>query len=724
MILATPAAMLAAISSLARRGILVKGGVHLERLARVDCIAFDKTGTLTLGRPELVEVVTFNSHGEAELLSWAAGLESHSEHLLARAIRAAAEERGLPSAPVEAVQRHTGLGLQGSVKLHRGVPLEIAVGSARFLRQHGIELDAEQQKRLQTAAEEGAVAVLLACDNAPAGALIFRDTPRPEAARAVHRLQHLGIRKTVLLTGDNPSSAQRVARAVGISDFYGDLLPQEKLARLQEMKHQGFSVAMVGDGVNDSPSLAAADVGIAMGDTGTDIAAEAAGVVLIGEGGLDRIAELIRTSRRAVKTIQDNILWFGFVVNLSAVLAAFAGYLSPVVAAVVHQCSSFLVLMNSLRLLGPETPLFVSRLRRRLEIIRNSSAPALFRWFSFFTTEAQRARRDWRKVLPSAAALAGALWLLSGVAIISPDETGIVQRFGRVLDRPLAPGPHWLLPWPVERLHRVRTARVNSIEIGFRIVQGDGENAEPAAYEWNIQHRQGRYLRQPEEALLLTGDEYLVEVNAIAQYSVMDPRLFLFKADNLPEMLRAICERALRHVVGFMTLDQVLALDRSGVERVSASLAAEEILRLGLGVRLLSFNLQDVHPALEVVGSFRDVGSALEEKNRMINEAQAYANERVPLARGEGRKRVIEADTYRLRRVARGTGEAERFNLEYDAYRSAPQATRTRLYLETVEVALADKVKYILDQKSGRRKMLLLRDSVFNFGDLEKAVKK
>jgi Cu+-exporting ATPase len=719
MVLATPAAVLASISALARRGIIVKGGIHLERLAQVNCVAFDKTGTLTLGRPELVEIVPFDDYRGNDLLAFAASIESHSEHLLAQAIRDAANRQHVVPCHADAVQRYPGLGMEGTLQAGH-----VLVGSARFLQQKGVAFSDAQREALGRYAGEGSIAILIGVQNRLAGALILRDAVRPESARAIHQLQHLGIHKTVLLTGDHAQAAQRVARAVGISEVYADLLPEEKLARLQELKQRNYTVAMVGDGVNDSPSLAAADVGIAMGDTGTDIAAEAAGVVLMGSGGLDRLAELIRASRRTLKTIQDNILWFGLIVNLTAVLAAFAGYLSAIAAAVVHQCSSFLVLMNSLKLLQKRSvnllPHHVSHrlaeARKRLDasIRRPVRFAAVSQW-------ARRHRKEW---LRAAAVGLPALYLLSGVAVIRSDEIGIVQRFGRVSEHPLLPGLRYVLPWPVERLHRIRPARVNSLEIGFRIASDPAARMEPAAYEWNIQHRQGGYIRRPDEALMLTGDEYLVEVNAIVQYSIRDPKRYLFALDNLQGALRAVCEGSLRYVVGFMSLDQVLALDRDEVERLAAQMTEQEASRLNLGVQVLSFNLQDVHPALEVVGSFREVAGALEEKNRMINQAQAYANERLPLARGESQKRQIEAEAYRMRRVNRGTGEAQRFNLQYDAYRTAPQTTRTRLYLEAVEAALGDKSKYILDQRSGRRKMMLIRDSIFNFADLEKAVKK
>ncbi len=730
MVLATPAAVLASVSALARRGIIVKGGAQLEKVAQVDCVAFDKTGTLTRGRPELVEVQCFDDFQESQVLSWAASLEFYSEHLLGRAIRVGAEEKGLSLGHAQDVKRHAGLGMEGSVAAlvegETGDQVEasrVLVGSARFLEQKGFSLSEEQQSVLDQAAAAGSIPVLVANGDRLAGVLILKDLPRPEASKTLHQLHHLGIHKSLLLTGDNQNSANQIAKMVGISEVAANLLPEEKLARLEEVKREGFTVAMVGDGVNDSPSLAAADVGVAMGDTGTDIAAEASGVILVGDGGLDRLSVLIETSRKTVKTIQDNILWFGFAFNLVAVVAAFLGYLTAVAAAVVHQGSSFLVLMNSLKLLE-------SRPRSLLPHRAQHALHDFQHWWadywhpsSLLDQLAHWAGHHRQPLLRFFFVAALALYVVSGVAVIRPAQIGVVERFGRMLETTLSPGLHYVFPWPAERLHRINPSRVNSLQFGFRLSETDSEEGEPTAYEWNIQHRQGRYVRREEEAVMLTGDEYLVEVNAVVHYFISQPRQFLVRTVDFENTLRFLCEGALRYVVATMTLDQVLALDRLQIESTAREMVRSELDYLGLGVEIQSLNLQDVHPALEVVDVFRSVAGALEEKSRMINEAQAYANERVPLARGAAQKRLIDAESYRFRRVHRALGESQRFSLQYDAYLGSPQTTRTRVYLEAVEQGLAGKRKYILDPGAGRRKIMLFQDSVFNFTDLEGAVR-
>ena len=730
MVLATPAAVLASVSALARRGIIVKGGVQLEKMAQVDCVAFDKTGTLTRGRPELTEVQSFDDFPESQVLAWAASLEFHSEHLLGRAIRSGAEERGLSLNPAQEVKRHAGLGMEGRVVASGKVGSEeqteadhILVGSSRFLQQMGFSVSEEQQAVLDQAAAAGSIPVLVANGDRLAGVLVLKDLPRPEASETLHQLLHLGIHKSFLLTGDNENSARQIAKTVGISEVSANLLPEEKLTRLEELKREGYTVAMVGDGVNDSPSLAAADVGVAMGDTGTDIAAEASGVILVGDGGLDRLSVLIETSRKTVKTIQDNILWFGFAFNLVAVVAAFLGYLTAVAAAVVHQGSSFLVLMNSLKLLE----------RRPRNLLPHRAQHALHdfqHWWadhwpptSLLAHVLHWAGHHRQPLLKVVSAAAVALYVLSGVKVLLPDQIGVVERFGKMLETTLSPGLHYVFPWPAERLYRVNPNRVNSLQLGFRLSETDSEEGEPTAYEWNIQHRQGRYIRREEEAVMLTGDEYLVEVNAVVHYSISQPRQFLVRTVDFENTLRFLCEGALRYVVSTMTLDQVLALDRVQIESTAREMVRSELDYLGLGVEIQSLNLQDVHPALEVVDAFRGVAGALEEKSRMINEAHGYANERVPLARGAAQKRVIDAESYRFRRVQRAMGESQRFKLQYEAYSRSPRTTRTRVYLEAVEEGLAGKRKYILAPGAGRRKMMLFQDSVFSFKDLEGAVR-
>lgn len=353
MVLATPAAVLASVSFLARHGVVVKGGTELEKLAGVNCLALDKTGTVTRGRPEVVDILTFADRRADEILAWAASLETHSEHIVASAIRSYAATEKIELPRLEQVQRHSGLGMEG-VSTDSGS--RILFGSARFMTERGLTLPTNVSTAQKALTSQGTISILIALDGRVVGTVVLQDAPRPEVRETLIQVRRLGIARTLLLTGDNEQTARHIAETVGIDEYHANLLPEEKVEQIEETRRHGHTVAMVGDGVNDSPSLAAADVGIAMGDTGTDIAADAAGIVLMGEDGLARLPLLMRTSQRALGIIKGNILWFGLVANLVAVIAAFAGILSAVAAAVVHQVTSLLVLMSSLRLLRDSSP--------------------------------------------------------------------------------------------------------------------------------------------------------------------------------------------------------------------------------------------------------------------------------------------------------------------------------------------------------------------------------
>ena len=727
MVLATPAAVLASVSAMARRGVVVKGGVYLERLSEVDCVAFDKTGTLTQGHPELIDVIQFDGYSPAQILTWAASLERYSDHILARAIRRSAEGKGLVLEPVENVTSHTGLGVEGTlspVASSQGAPSRdrIRVGSARYLESQGLTLHRKGESVVQEITSQGGIAVLVAREEQICGVLVLRDLPRPGARKALQQLHRLNIQKTLILTGDHLNSAQQVAQAVGIDEVHASLLPEEKLDRLKELSRQGYKVAMVGDGINDSPALALAHVGVAMGDTGTDIAADAAGVVLMDEDSLDRLPYVIEKSRKTVKKIRENILWFGFAFNFAAVLAAFTGYLSAVAAAMVHQASSLVVLLSSLSLLERGVLQWlphrvqhaIEALEGYVQAIRSPRVglSAIVEWL----------QANQKAVVRTAAAVVPLLYVLSGVRMLAPDQIGIVERFGRVLKTELEPGLHYLYPWPVDRLYRLRPEEVQSIELGFRFIEANENEVGPPAYEWNIQHRDGRYRREPDEALMLTGDEYLVEINAVVHYSIQEPTLFLFRTDAIESVLRAVSEGVLRREVASIALDRALALDRKQLEEATATELRRSLADLKLGVQIHSVLLQDVHPALVVVGAFREVASALEEKSQLINEAQGYANERLPLARGESQERLLQAIAGRFSKIVGAEGEAQRFSMRLEQYRKAPRTTRVRLYLETVEKTLQGKTKYILDHNSGRRKIMLLENSVFDVGNLESSL--
>jgi len=372
LVISTPAAILSAIANGARRGILFKGGAHLEEAARLEVIAFDKTGTLTMGKPAVTDVTIVPLTATAQaavsgavrrdqeniLLALAAAVESKSEHPLARAIVETARHRGLDIPAATQFVGTTGQGVRAHVAFMGGI--EIAIGSLRYFdgfRLHGLEQAMCEMERLQY---EGKTAVLVAKLRMDAslpqafvlGVIAIADVLRPSAAQVVERLHQLGIRRVVMLTGDNERVARAVARQAGLDEFHADLLPEDKVAlikRLRGGKGRPRHVAMVGDGVNDAPALASASLGIAMGAAGTDVALETADVVLMSDD-LRQIGYAIALSRQARRIIIQNLL-FAIAVIAILVTAALGLQLPLPLGVVGHEGSTVIVVLNGLRLL-------------------------------------------------------------------------------------------------------------------------------------------------------------------------------------------------------------------------------------------------------------------------------------------------------------------------------------------------------------------------------------
>ncbi|MBC3760665.1 heavy metal translocating P-type ATPase [Quadrisphaera oryzae] len=342
--LATPTAISAAIGNGARRGILMKGGSHLEAAGRVDAFVFDKTGTLTVGRPVVTNVLSFREDWTPEqVLVEAANSEVHSKHPLAQAVIRAGEERHLVIPTHDECEAILGLGMRvmasGRVLL---------VGSPGLMDREGVEVDARARDwvdRLQAQAE---TPLLLAVDGVLTGLVSLRDQVRPEAREVLDALRASGVRRIVMLTGDHPATAAAVAAELGITEFRSQVMPEEKQDVVRELQAAGHVVAVVGDGTNDAPALALADLGIAMGLSGTDVAVETADVALVGDD-LRRLLHLRDLGDRTLRLIRQN---YGASIAVNGVGLALgaAGALSPVLAAVAHNASSVFVAVNSARL--------------------------------------------------------------------------------------------------------------------------------------------------------------------------------------------------------------------------------------------------------------------------------------------------------------------------------------------------------------------------------------
>ncbi len=781
LILATPAAVIAALGRLAGTGVLIKGGSALERLAGVTAFAFDKTGTLTEGRLELGDVIGLNGVPADELLRAAATAEQRSEHPIARLILQEAAARGLSPDAVEEFLAHPGAGVTAKVRETTSKPgpdsvlstqysvlSTLVVGTRRLLEEQGIAIPPEGQVALDRLDATGQTGLLVARDGVVLGVLGARDRIRPEAAGVLAELRGLGIADIALLTGDRAATARAVTADLGVTEVHAELLPAQKAEFIERWKSAASSasphrVAMVGDGINDAPALARADVGIAIGGTGTDVAAEAGDIVMMGDP-LRALPLLVRLSRETVRIIRQNILWFAFGVNLVGVVvtawlwplfATAPGWYeqSPLVAVLYHQLGSLAVLLNAMRLLWFERT-STSRAWQRskqtwqqvdLWLEHHASLHELLHWLE----------DRWKPVSAGVVGVLLLLYALSGLTQIGPDELAVVQRFGRPVEPALEPGLHWRWPWPVEGVLRVKPDQVRVVEVGFRS-QPLGANR-PVALAWGSPHGDDAR-RLPEEAVMITGDGNLVELQATARYTVDRAELheFLFRVRETDDIVRAALESALREAVAGQPFAELLTANRRPFqEGVLARL--RQLCREygGLGIRVEGLALHDLHPPQDVVPAYHDIAKAMEDRDRKITDAQAVALTRkreaeaealriVREAEADARRKLHEAEAaqaeflalWRMRsqldwsdewRLLRGAfdiwwacGDMAATAQEYDRQRRervAAQAALTdfRLFWNALTRALRGREKILIDAEKvpGRRQLLLFDPEQF-----------
>ena len=337
LVLATPTAIVAGVANAARQGILIKGGARFEAAGAVDTVAVDKTGTLTLGTPVVQQVIPAEGMAAETLLTLAAAVERYSEHPLGKALvsHAAAQTLDLPSATD--FRAFPGRGVEGRVGQQH-----VLVGTGELLRENGVAGVPPQE----AAPHDGSL-LLVAVEEAFCGWIQFADTVRPAAAQAIEHLHALGIQRVVMLTGDRQPEAKRLAETVGIDDWHARLLPQGKVEWIRGARDDGRRVAMAGDGVNDAPALAAADLGIVMGGTGTAVAAETADIALM-RGDIGQLPTAIAISQMTLRGIKQNLL-FALVWNLAGIALAATGVLGPIAAALTHNLGSVAVVVNAAR---------------------------------------------------------------------------------------------------------------------------------------------------------------------------------------------------------------------------------------------------------------------------------------------------------------------------------------------------------------------------------------
>ncbi|MBT3338615.1 MAG: cadmium-translocating P-type ATPase [Anaerolineae bacterium] len=345
LVISTPASFLSAIANGARNGVLFKGGVHLEKTATLKVLAFDKTGTLTHGMPKITALIPLSNLDEDELLRLTAALEARSEHPLARSIVRSAHERDLNLPLSTSFRSVPGQGVEGKVE---GKTLWI--GNERLFEERGVAIPADVLSRARAIEDEGQTVMYAYSAPEFLGLVAVADTLREDAVEMIKALKVAGIERVVMLTGDNPRVAAKIAERAGVDEYHANLLPQDKVTVLKTLQNKYGPVAMVGDGVNDAPSLATADIGIAMGGAGTDVAIETADVVLMSDD-LQKIPFAIGLARRAKKVVWQNLV-FALAVIVLLVVSAFGANLALPLGVIGHEGSTVLVVLNGLRLLG------------------------------------------------------------------------------------------------------------------------------------------------------------------------------------------------------------------------------------------------------------------------------------------------------------------------------------------------------------------------------------
>lgn len=342
LVLATPTAIMAAIGQATKHGVIIKSGEALEKMGKVNIIAFDKTGTLTYGKPEVSDIISFDAHmSKHDLLALSASAEAKSEHPLGKAVVAFADKQGIELKESTAFQMQSGKGICAEVS-----GMKLYCGNEKFIRQNGITIAASVTDELEKLRMQGKVSIIIADANSCIGLLAFSDVLKPESKDMVNQLSDMGA-ATVLLTGDNRKTAEYFAMQTGITNVKADLLPEEKMRSISEMQQQGNTVCMIGDGVNDAPALKLADVGVAMGSMGSDIAVEAADIALMHDD-ISKIPYLKRLAKATVATIRLSIS-LSMCINFVAVTCSVLGILNPTTGALVHNAGScFVVLIAAL----------------------------------------------------------------------------------------------------------------------------------------------------------------------------------------------------------------------------------------------------------------------------------------------------------------------------------------------------------------------------------------
>ena len=778
LILATPSAVMAAMAWLARSGVVVKGSIALERLATVDTIAFDKTGTLTKGELETGIIVSFvEDVDETELFRTAAIAERRSEHPIARLVCREATARECVVPGVYDFEMHPGSGVTARTsQVDLGTwasgfsadadgRVTLVVGNRRLIDSSGIELSEEVSETLIDLDTQAESSLIVAVGGRVIGVVGVRDTVRESASDVITQLRSSGVTSFALLTGDREAAARELQNSLpGFDSVEASLLPADKAAWIENAEADGQKVAMVGDGVNDAPALATATVGIALGGVGSEIAADAGDLILMGDP-LKPLPGLLRLSRKLVLTIRQSIYLFAFGMNGVGMVLGATGILSPGAAAIFHEAASLAVMINALRLLWFErweqTRLgqFTQSLERAVEWFVDVLSPSRVVF---------RLVENARVITRLAGAVVALVWFMSGVCLVEEDQQAVVTRFGK-FETTLESGLHWRWPAPFEAVRTERVGSLRVVQIGFRSSESttaDGQQSGGASIEWTSDHDEQEHEGLAAESMTLTGDEVPVELTAEVSYQINDLRKFVFSCSDAETLIRSVAESSIRRTIATVSLDTVMTESRPSIERRVWQDIADSLGRYGLGVEVAGVSLLDVHPPRPVVASYRQVADAVELHEQLINEAEAYYSQTVLSAAGKDAIRrlsssvdsdeserqsttgqivnwrltdelwaditredvdrpmglsgeaaaiIHRAHEQRTERVTSAAASVARFSSLVTQHASHPTLTGSALYFQAVVEALAGQSLTIIDPAvAGQQRLLLIDPEEFS----------
>lgn len=343
LVLSVPIAIVAGVGNAAKNGVLVKGGIHMETAGKVQVVAFDKTGTLTTGKPTVTDLVALGSISDEKLLKIAGTLEVRSEHPLADAILKLISEKGLELETIDEFMSITGRGAKGMIDGE-----QYYIGNPRLFKEIGVSVEGHI-KQIESLQDEGKTVILVGNSKQILGMIAVSDQPKENARKAISKLKELGIKKIVMLTGDNKVTGEAIGRGIGVDEVKAELLPEDKIRAIKALQEGHRTVAMVGDGVNDAPALAQADVGVSMGVAGTDVALETADIALMADD-LDQLVYMVKISRKTVSIIKQNIA-FSLALVVFLVISALLGWMPLTTGLIINEASALVIIANGVRLL-------------------------------------------------------------------------------------------------------------------------------------------------------------------------------------------------------------------------------------------------------------------------------------------------------------------------------------------------------------------------------------